>query len=211
MPINLHWAVDVTVGSFVWLSTAHLCLSAKLSQKLATRWAGPFRVVSVGGGCFILVRVAGWLAPPSCFSCQLTETSYWFFWDSVPDSGFCPPVDNAGEFEVEWVLDHRRVHRGCVWVDEYLVKWVGYGLFEATWEPSTHLANASHCPGRFLGHSGRAMRGDTHLLRGGLMLGFVCLVLFVCCCMQHCHCSLCVCVCFAYTVHMLHMSAMCVG
>ena len=40
------WAVDVTVGSFAWLSTAHLRLSAKLSWKLAARWAGPFRVVS---------------------------------------------------------------------------------------------------------------------------------------------------------------------
>ena len=40
-----HWAVDVTMGSFAWLSTAHLRLSAKLSQKLAARWAGPFKVV----------------------------------------------------------------------------------------------------------------------------------------------------------------------
>ena len=39
-------AIDVTVGSFVWLSTAHLHLPAKLLHKLAARWAGPFRVVS---------------------------------------------------------------------------------------------------------------------------------------------------------------------
>ena len=39
------WAVDMTVGSFVWLSTAHLRLSAKLSRKLAARWAGPFKIV----------------------------------------------------------------------------------------------------------------------------------------------------------------------
>ena len=39
-------AVDVTVGLFTWLSTAHLYLPAKLSCKLAARWAGPFRVVS---------------------------------------------------------------------------------------------------------------------------------------------------------------------
>ena len=38
-------AVDVTVGSFAWLSTAHLRLSAKLLRKLAVRWAGLFRVV----------------------------------------------------------------------------------------------------------------------------------------------------------------------
>ena len=37
-------AVDVTVDSFAWLSTAHLRLPAKLSWKLAARWAGPFRV-----------------------------------------------------------------------------------------------------------------------------------------------------------------------
>ena len=39
-------AVDVTVGSFAWLSTTHLRLPVKLSCKLAARWAGPFRVVS---------------------------------------------------------------------------------------------------------------------------------------------------------------------
>ena len=40
------WAVDVTVGLFAWLSTTYLRLPAKLLQKLAARWAGPFRVVS---------------------------------------------------------------------------------------------------------------------------------------------------------------------
>ena len=39
-------AVDVTVGSFAWLSTSHLHLPAKFSHKLAAKWAGPFRVVS---------------------------------------------------------------------------------------------------------------------------------------------------------------------
>ena len=39
-------AVDMTVGSLAWLSIAHHRLPAKLSCKLAARWAGPFRVVS---------------------------------------------------------------------------------------------------------------------------------------------------------------------
>ena len=73
-------AVNVTVGSFVWLSTAHLRLPAKLSCKLAAKWAGPFKDCIIGRSCFILVRVAGWLVPTSCFSCQLTETSGWLFW-----------------------------------------------------------------------------------------------------------------------------------
>ena len=54
------------------------------------------------------------------------------------------------EFEVERALDHRQVHYGHVWVDEYLVKWVGYGVFEATWEPSTHLANSPTALADFL-------------------------------------------------------------
>ena len=65
------------------------------------------------------------------------------------------------------MLDHRRVRRGRVWVDEYLVKWVGYGLFEATWEPSAHLANAPTALADFLATRGRATRGDTCLSRGG--------------------------------------------
>ena len=71
-----------------------------------------------------MVRVARWLAPTSCFSCQLTETRLLVIsGDSIPDSGFYPPaVDNAGQFEVEQVLDHCRVRRGHMWVDEYLIK-----------------------------------------------------------------------------------------
>ena len=75
-------------------------------------------------------------------------------------------MDDAGESEVKRVLDHRRAHRGRVWVDEYLVKWVGYGLFEATWEPSAHLANAPTTLPNFLATQGRPHMG-THVSRGG--------------------------------------------
>ena len=75
-------------------------------------------------------------------------------------------MDDAGEFEVEWVLDHHRVHCGHVWVDEYLVKWVGYGLFEATWEPSAHLANAPTALADFLATWGGPHVG-TRISRGG--------------------------------------------
>ena len=83
----------------------------------------------------------GWCLHP-VFHAILLKLAIGFSVDSVLDSGFHPPADNVGEFEVERVLDYRRVHRGHVWVDEYLVKWMGYGLFEATWEPSAHLDNS---------------------------------------------------------------------
>ena len=44
----------------------------------------------------------------------------------------------AGEFEVEGILDS---HLGCSGT-KYLVKWLGYPVFEATWELAAHLANA---------------------------------------------------------------------
>ena len=76
-----------------------------------------------------------------------------------------------------------------MWFDEYLVKWVGYGLFEATLEPSAHLANAPTALADFLAtRDGLRMR--TRVSRGGGDIRFCCLILFVCCCMQCCHCSL---------------------
>ena len=56
----------------------------------------------------------------------------------------CPPPplplddEAAGEFEVEDILDSRLGRSGT----EYLVKWLGYPVFEAMWEPAAHLANA---------------------------------------------------------------------
>ena len=70
------------------------------------------------------------------------------------------------EFEVERVLDHRRVRCGRVWVDEYLVKWVGYGVFEATWEPSAHLANAPTALADFLA-TRDGLRVRTRVSQGG--------------------------------------------
>ena len=75
-------------------------------------------------------------------------------------------MDDVGEFEVERVLDHCRVHHGRVQVDENLIKWVGYGLFEATWEPSGHLANAPTALADFLATQGGPRMG-TCIFRGG--------------------------------------------
>jgi hypothetical protein len=53
-----------------------------------------------------------------------------------------PPITiletNEKEYEVETILD-KRIFRGK---PQYLVKWTGYPLHDATWEPTNHLGNA---------------------------------------------------------------------
>jgi Chromo (CHRromatin Organisation MOdifier) domain len=52
-----------------------------------------------------------------------------------------PPDLEEGEevYEVEQILKHRKHGRGY----EYLVKWVGYPITEASWEPKSNLTGAT--------------------------------------------------------------------
>ena len=64
MPVQAnkhHCEVEVTVGSFAWLSTEHLWLSPGLTCKLAAKWAGPYcMVVSVWPVAFQLELPPAW-------------------------------------------------------------------------------------------------------------------------------------------------------
>lgn len=46
------------------------------------------------------------------------------------------------EYEVETVLDMRKLRRGRRLKTEYLVRWAGYGPEDDTWEPSEGLKEA---------------------------------------------------------------------
>ena len=61
----------------------------------------------------------------------------------MPSEEFRPPADDQGEFEVEDLLDHGTRRCGSASGLEYLVKWKGYSVFEATWEPDSNFTNCS--------------------------------------------------------------------
>ncbi|MFH3635238.1 chromo domain-containing protein, partial [Acinetobacter baumannii] len=63
-------------------------------------------------------------------------------------------VEDAEEFEVEAILDHRYKRRLGKQTLEYLVKWVGYDQAESTWEPEEHLGNAQEILGKYRERSG---------------------------------------------------------
>src|SRR5690606_20418491 len=58
-----------------------------------------------------------------------------------------PPiiVDGEKEYEVEKILDKQKIGGEI----KYLVKWVGYPLHEASWEPIQNLVNAQRMVKKF--------------------------------------------------------------
>ena len=52
-------------------------------------------------------------------------------------------VDGYEEFEIEKLLQKRRIRRGRGWSTQYLVRWLGYGPEYDEWMPDYRLSNAS--------------------------------------------------------------------
>ena len=60
-----------------------------------------------------------------------------FIRPTTPQAIIIPETEEE-EFEVESILDKRIIHNK----PQYLVKWLGYPLYDATWEPLENLHNA---------------------------------------------------------------------
>lgn len=67
-----------------------------------------------------------------------------------------PPgkVDGHEEKEIERILDHRITKREQKSYWRFLVKWLGEGLEEATWEPELKLNNAAEVLADYLKETG---------------------------------------------------------
>jgi hypothetical protein len=119
-------------GQYVWLDSRNL--RTNYHKKMAPKREGPFKIVKVKG--------------PLTYKLQLPKT--WHIHDTFhaallkpyteteihgPNFTRPPPdVENEEErYEIETILQHRK--RGRKY--QYLVKWKGYPITDASWQPSS--------------------------------------------------------------------------
>lgn len=136
--------VHFNVGDRVLLSTAHLNLrDTGPARKLQPKFIGPFPVQAKIG------EVAYRLDLPATMKCHpvfhvsllrphRTSTA---FPDRDDDSRPPPVLESADgdHYLVERILESRTIGRGTSQRREYLVKWLGYPYYDATWEPEANV------------------------------------------------------------------------
>ena len=137
--------LDFNIGDKVLLSMENI-KTTRPSKKLDFRRAGPFKIIAkVGNVSYKLDLPASMAALHPVFHISMLEPYHDPSSGSVLPRTPAPPppevINNTPEYEVERILAKRTYRRQV----QYLVKWLGYPLHEATWEPA---ANLEHSPRR---------------------------------------------------------------
>ena len=132
--------VSYEVGDEVLLATRNLRIDQHLPAKLRRRWIGPFRVTkAISPVAVELDLPPAWKIHPVFHISNIrkyTRSEEFHRVEQPP-----PPivVDDEEEYEVEAILRHKG--KGARRL--YQVLWKGYPVTEASWEPESHLRNAS--------------------------------------------------------------------
>ena len=128
-------------GQKVWLEAKNLRIQTT-SRKLTPKREGPFTIIDVLGPLtYRLVLPKTWKIHNVFHATLLTPYKE----NDTHGPNFPQPpaelVDGEDEFEVEAIVGHRqnRARRR----HEFLIKWKGWPTAENTWEPTSHLTNAS--------------------------------------------------------------------
>ena len=132
-------------GDRVFLSTANLTLRTDgPAAKFNPRWTGPFKVLERIGKVAYRLELPPRMRVHPVFHVSLLKTYQ-------PDAEATeaanreeqlhrpPPIEGSAIYEVERILDKRVTMDGRRKLNEYLIQWKGYPIYEATWEPSRHL------------------------------------------------------------------------
>ena len=125
----------------MWVWEDHLRLSLQLTRKWTPKFFGPCCVLKA------INPVAFQVELPAIYQIHdVFHASYLRVHVAGHASQEMPPpppvlIDGHLEYEVENILDVQAHGQGRRRQCEFLIKWVGYGLYDATWEPETSLSN----------------------------------------------------------------------
>jgi len=129
-------APDFKINDKVWINSSLIMKNG--NKKLKPKKLGPYKIIKkISPVSFKLELPKEIRIHPVIHVSELEP----YYEDKFKRKQLPPPpviVDNEEEFEVEEILDKRR-HYGKI---QYLIKWKGYPLSEASWEPETNL----NCP-----------------------------------------------------------------
>jgi hypothetical protein len=161
------------VGDQVLLNSHHVHLASQAlrpSKKLQHRFIGPYPIISKVSPVAYKLALPPDLRIHPVFHVSLLRP--YLAPDTVAHRS--PPVepppaisvDDHLEYEVEYILDVRSRYRRR----EFLVKWVGYPVHDATWEPESNLPNADEAVRDFLATRTSPVGGgsDVMVLHGAL-------------------------------------------
>lgn len=133
------------VGDKVLLSTQHINSPIdknRPTKKLAPKYIGPYKIVTAISTTAYKLDLPENLKIHPVFHISLLkhyqETSENFSRPTPPPTIIIPETEEE-EYEVEAILDKKFVRKKPY----YLVKWKGYPLHDATWEPVEHLKNTT--------------------------------------------------------------------
>ena len=135
--------LEFNIGDKVLLSTKNIETSVdrrRPTKKLTPRYIGLFKIVEKTSPLVYKLDLPDMMKTHPVFHVSLLKE---YNEDTVDFERPEPPspiidIDTNDEFEVEDILDKRTIRRKT----EYLIKWKGYPLHDATWEPIDHLGNA---------------------------------------------------------------------
>jgi hypothetical protein len=138
-------------GEMVLLSTANITTAVdarRPAHKLNPRFIGPYRVAKIVSPTAYKLELPSTMKIHPVFHVSLLR-KYQPNPDEFSERRQAPPppvvINNQQEYEVERILDKRTRRRRT----EYLVKWAGYELYDATWEPLDNLENAQDAVKQF--------------------------------------------------------------